>query len=108
MGVSKSHIFTEEQQQLAEVFKVLSNPARLAILQYIASQESCICGEIVSEIGLAQATISQHLKEIKHIGLLKGNFTGPKLMYRIDTERWNSIRNQFQDYFTLLETNNCK
>jgi ArsR family transcriptional regulator len=72
MGTTKTQIFNTAQNELATIFKVLSNPARIAIIQYISQQQSCICNDIVEEIGLAQPTISQHLKELKSIGLLKG------------------------------------
>ncbi len=65
MGLTKSEIFTAEQNTLASLFKVLGHPARIAILQYIIDQKTCICNDLVDELGLAQATISQHLKELK-------------------------------------------
>ena len=68
MGTTKTHIFTETQNELALAAKVLAHPARVAILEYISKQEGCICNDLVDEIGLAQATISQHLNEIKKIG----------------------------------------
>ena len=67
MGTTKTQIFTAEQNELAIILKVLANPARIAILQYISNQSACICNDIVEEIGLAQPTISQHLKELKKV-----------------------------------------
>lgn len=74
MGITKSAVFTDEQNKLANLFKALGNPARLAIIAYLIKQESCICGQIVDEIPLAQPTISQHLKELKAVGLIKEQF----------------------------------
>jgi Predicted transcriptional regulator len=73
MGLTKSEIFTDEQNRLATAFKVLGHPARVAILQYIINQKACICNDLVDELGLAQATISQHLKELKKSGYHPGN-----------------------------------
>ena len=70
MGVTKTEIFTEQQNSLATTLKALAHPARIAILQYIIKQNACICNDLVEELGLAQATISQHLKELKSIGII--------------------------------------
>ncbi len=72
MGLTKSEIFTDEQNKLASAFKVLAHPARIAILQHIINQKACICNDLVDELGLAQATISQHLKELKNLGIIQG------------------------------------
>ena len=72
MGLTKTEIFTDEQNKIATLFKVLGHPARIAILQYIINQKACICNDLVEELGLAQATISQHLKELKNIGVVWG------------------------------------
>ena len=74
MGTTKSELFTQRQNDLAQAAKVLAHPARVAILEYISKQDSCICNDLVDVIGLSQPTISQHLNEIKKIGLLQGNF----------------------------------
>ena len=68
MGISKTELFTDRQNEIAQVAKVLAHPARVAIIQYISKQDACICSDLVQETGLAQATISQHLAEIKKIG----------------------------------------
>lgn len=107
MGVSKSHIFSTHQNELAAIAKVMAHPARLAILQYISKQEGCICTDLVEEIGLAQPTISQHLNEIKKIGLLKGTFEGKNLCYCIDTERWEALQTLFQEFFSNIHQNCC-
>jgi ArsR family transcriptional regulator, arsenate/arsenite/antimonite-responsive transcriptional repressor len=88
MGLTRTDIFTDEQNALADVAKVLGHPARIAILEHLIQQNSCVCGDLVNEIGLAQATISQHLKELKRVGLIKGTVEGTSMCYCIDVETW--------------------
>lgn len=107
MGITKSDIFTTKQNELAGIFKVLGHPARIAILQYISTQESCICNDIVEEIGLAQATISQHLKELKKINLIQGEVEGKKLCYCINIEQWNIIKQSLDNFFFETKANCC-
>lgn len=107
MGITKSQIFTTTQNEMADIFKVLGHPARIAILDYVSKQESCICNDIVNEIGLAQATISQHLKELKRVGLLQGTIEGKKLCYCINLERWNEIQKTLNTYFKNTKANCC-
>lgn len=107
MGTTKTQIFTEQQNELAQTFKVLGHPARVAILQYISKQDACICNDLVEEIGLAQATISQHLKELKSIGLLKGEVDGQRMCYCINLERWVEIQNQLNTFFNTTKSNCC-
>lgn len=107
MGVSKTQLFNDRQNELAEVAKVLAHPARVAILQYISQQEECICNDLVEETGLAQATISQHLTAIKKIGLLRGNFQGKNLCYCIDSERWNELQELFGSFFQKIGRQCC-
>ena len=101
MGLTKSEIFTDQQNQISNIAKVFGHPARVAILQHLFKTNSCICGDLVNEIGLAQPTISQHLKELKKIGLIKGNIEGTSVCYCIDQSNWINIKNmfiQFLDY----------
>lgn len=107
MGASKTHMFTLTQNELAQVAKVLAHPARIAILEYISRQENCICNDLVDVIGLSQPTISQHLNEIKKIGLLKGTFEGKNLCYCINEERWVELQNSFNTFFTNINYNCC-
>lgn len=107
MGASKTHIFNISQNSLATVARVLSHPARVAILQYISRQESCICNDLVDVIGLSQPTISQHLNEIKKIGLLKGNFEGKNLCYCLNQEKWEELQELFQTFFGKINQNCC-
>ncbi len=92
MGITKSEIFTGEQNQLASIAKVLGHPARVARLNHLFSINACVCGDLVEVIGLAQPTISQHLKELKNAGLIKGSVDGTKVCYCIDTENWSNMK----------------
>jgi DNA-binding transcriptional ArsR family regulator len=108
MGLTKSEKFTEEQNQIASLAKVLGHPARIAILQHIVKMDSCICGDLVQEIGLAQPTISQHLKELKNSGIIKGNIEGTSVCYCIDQENWTKIGNTFDSFFEFSSNpSNC-
>lgn len=99
MGLTKSEIFTDEQNKLAALFKALGHPARVAILQYIINQKACICNDLVDELGLAQATISQHLKELKSIGIIQGTIEGKSVCYCIDENLWKQIQAEFNVFF---------
>lgn len=99
MGLTKSEIFTDEQNRLASLFKVLAHPARVAILQYIINQKACICNDLVEELGLAQATISQHLKELKNIGVIHGTIEGKSVCYCIDENVWKKIYTELNVFF---------
>ena len=92
MGLTKTEIFTDEQNKIALFAKVLGNPARVAILQHLFKINACVCGDLVDEIGLAQPTISQHLKELKQLGLIKGNVEGTSVCYCIDPKNWTSMK----------------
>ncbi len=108
MGLTKTELFTEEQNQLALIAKVLGHPARIAILQHLIKQETCICNDLVDVIGLAQATISQHLRELKKLGIIKGTIEGTSMCYCIDQDRWQGIKsliNHFFDHSLIVE--NC-
>jgi len=99
MGITKTEIFTEEQNRLAVLFKVLGHPARIAILQQIINQKACICNVLVDELGLAQATISQHLKELKNIGIIKGSIDGKSICYCIEEKVWKQVQNELLTFF---------
>ena len=106
MGITKSDLFTEEQNQLAAMAKLFSHPARIAILQEVIKSKSCINHLLVQELGLAQATISQHLKELKSAGILCGSVEGNSISYCINTSVWNTLQAQFIQFFSLYtETN---
>jgi DNA-binding transcriptional ArsR family regulator len=95
MGLTKSDLFTPAQNELAQIGKALGHPARISILLHLLESDICICGDLVAEIGLAQATISQHLSVLKSVGLIKGNMEGTSLCYCIDKRRWEEIKHVF-------------
>lgn len=99
MGITKTEIFTLEQNRLAVMLKALAHPARLAILQRIITSNTCICGDLVGQLSLAQATISQHLKELKNAGLIKGSIEGTSICYCIDPEAWKMLKGTLNNFF---------
>lgn len=99
MGATKTEIFTEEQNKLAQMMKALAHPARIAIIQELIKTNACICNDLVEELGLAQATISQHLKELKNAGLIKGTVEGASVCYCIDEKNWNFYKQQIEAFF---------
>ncbi len=101
MGLVKTEIFTEKQNKIAQYAKVLGHPARVAILQHLFQTTSCVCGDLVNQIGLAQPTISQHLKELKQIGLLKGTISGTSVCYCIDAKNWNAMAKTLSKFLNL-------
>ena len=107
MGASKLDIYSNDINQIATAAKVFAHPARVAILQYISKQDSCICNDLVDEIGLAQPTISQHLKVINSAGLLKGNFEGKSLCYCINIEKFQELQALFNTFFNQTKINCC-
>ncbi len=109
MGLTKSELFTEEQNEFAAIAKVLGHPARISILQHLLKVNSCICGEIVEVVGLSQPTISQHLKELKRIGLISGNIEGTSICYCVDPEVYNNIKTLFNEMFSITspKDGNC-
>lgn len=108
MGITKSEIYTAEQNKLATMLKALAHPARIAIIQYLINAKSCICGDLVMELGLAQATVSQHLKELKNAGIIKGTVDGASVCYCIDERVWKQNKQLIQNFFVSYEVkNNC-
>jgi DNA-binding transcriptional ArsR family regulator len=92
MGLAKTEIFSEQQNEIALFAKVFGHPARVAILQQLFKIDGCYCGDLVNEIGLAQPTISQHLKELKKLGLIKGNVHGTSVCYCIHHKNWTAMK----------------
>ncbi len=92
MGATKAEKFSENQKEIAQYASAIAHPARLAILQHLASTDSCICGDIVDQVPLAQATISQHLKKLKEIGLIQGTTEGSSICYCIDRQNWAKMK----------------
>jgi DNA-binding transcriptional ArsR family regulator len=108
MGVTKTEIFTEKQNKLAIMMKALAHPARIAIVQELIKVNTCICGDLVDELGLAQATISQHLKELKNAGLIKGTIEGTSICYCIDERTWKQYKRELEAFFVpVLPKENC-
>lgn len=91
MGLVKSDLFTAEQNEIAMIAKAFAHPARVAIIQHLCKINACICGDLVEEIGLAQPTVSQHLKELKSLGLIKGSIEGTSICYCIDPQKWAQL-----------------
>lgn len=100
MGLTKSEIFTDQQNKIATLAKAFGHPARVAILQHLFKIDSCICGDLVNEIGLAQPTISQHLKELKNLGLIKGSIEGTSVCYCIDQKVWEEMSYLLTNFLT--------
>ncbi len=99
MGVTKTEIFTEEQNRVADLAKAFAHPARVAILQLLAQKKACVCGDLVEELPLAQATVSQHLKELKRIGIIQGEINPPRVCYCINEPVWEEARQAFGALF---------
>ncbi len=99
MGASKSAHFTETQNNLANIAKALAHPARIAILEHLIKVNACVCGDLVDELPLAQPTVSQHLKELKLAGLIKGEIEGNSICYCIDETVWLKYQTVLQGFF---------
>jgi DNA-binding transcriptional ArsR family regulator len=91
MGITKSEHFTDNQNELANLLKALGHPARVAIVEYLIQHKQCICGDIVSELPLSQATISQHLRELKQVGIIQGNIEGNSICYCLNPQVFQQI-----------------
>ena len=107
MGSTKSEEFTVKDNKIAAYAKALAHPARVAILQMLVKTQSCICGDIVEELPLSQSTVSQHLKELKDAGLIKGNIDGAKVCYCINEEEWAAAKLYLTDLFKSFKGNKC-
>jgi DNA-binding transcriptional ArsR family regulator len=107
MGLTKTQGFTKHQLELATLAKALAHPARVAILQFLAMQKACICGDIVEQLPLSQSTVSQHLKELKQAGLIQGTIDGPSVCYCIDEKRWQRAKILMADLFRNFDPKNC-
>jgi DNA-binding transcriptional ArsR family regulator len=103
MGASKTEHFTEQQNTIATIAKALGHPARIAIVDFLLKVDSCICGDIVNELPLAQPTVSQHLKELKNAGIIKGSIEGTAICYCIDEEAIEKLKAFFGNITTQLD-----
>ncbi|MEH6682784.1 MAG: metalloregulator ArsR/SmtB family transcription factor [Sediminicola sp.] len=109
MGLAKTEIFTDTENQIALFAKAFGHPARVKILQQLFKLDTCVCGDLVTEIGLAQPTISQHLKELKNLGLIKGNVEGTSVCYCIHKENWAAMKQLMLKFLDqdLGDCNDC-
>lgn len=107
MGATKTEYFTDKQNQIATITKALGHPARIAIIEYLLKVNQCICGDIVNELPLAQPTISQHLKELKNAGLIKGTIEGNSICYCIDENTFSILKNYFSNIITTVNNQKC-
>lgn len=109
MGATKTDHFTTRQNELATLAKAMGHPARVAIIDYLLKVDACICGDIVNELPLAQPTVSQHLKELKNAGIIKGSIEGNSICYCIDEKTVAKLRHFFTGISSKIEKkkNNC-
>lgn len=107
MGLTKTEVFSERQNKLADFAKAFAHPARVAIIEYLICHKACICGELVDVLPLSQSTISQHLKELKRIGIIKGEIDGPKVCYCINAEVWKEVVAMLSEMFAAYPGLKC-
>jgi DNA-binding transcriptional ArsR family regulator len=109
MGATKSDQFANKDNRLAKYAKALAHPARVAILKLLATKATCQCGDIVEELPLSQSTVSQHLKELKAAGLIKGEIEGVRVCYCIDEKEWKAAQACLQQLFESYKgcNSNC-
>lgn len=99
MGITKSELFQQRQNRMAALAKAFDHPARIAILDYLLQHNTCICTDLVHELPLSQTTITQHLKELKRVGIIKGEVEGPRVNYCIDAGVWHEMQALFLEVF---------
>ena len=107
MGLTKAEEFSKTQNELALFTKALGHPARIGILQFLVKSKACVCGDIVDELPLSQSTVSQHLKELKNAGLIKGDVDGPSVCYCIDEKNWNKAKKLIGTFLDTYEGTSC-
>ena len=110
MALPRTNEFRDRDLKIADFAKALSHPARVAILKILAEKRECICGELVDDLPLAQSTVSQHLKALKELGLIKGTIDGPKSRYCIDWnvfERYQRELGLWSEKMLKLRQDNC-
>lgn len=108
MAYTKSNQFNSEQVRIAAFAKALSHPARVAILEFLMEKRNSICGDIVDQLPLSQSTVSQHLKELKSVNLIKGKIDGPRVMYQVEEENWNVAKQLFSGLFDKANNTESK
>ena len=107
MGITKSEHFTDHQNELANVLKALGHPARVAIVEYLIQHKQCICGDIVNKLPLSQATISQHLRELKQVGIIQGNIEGNSICYCLNPQVFEQITKFMGIVIESVTKNKC-
>ena len=108
MGITKSEEFTLKDNRISKYAKALGHPARIAILRLLIQKQACVCGDIVDELPLSQSTVSQHLKELKGAGLIKGDIDGAKVCYCIDDKEWKAAKERLDQLFDSYKgVDNC-
>lgn len=108
MGITKSELFKKRQNKIANLAKAFDHPARVAIIEHLLTNNTCICNDLVDVLPLSQSTITQHLKELKRIGIIKGEIEGPKVNYCIDEQVWEEAKDIFINLFTkYVKKNDC-
>lgn len=108
MGITKSSLFKKRQNRIAVLAKAFDHPARVAIIEYLLQHQTCICNDLVNELPLSQSTITQHLRELKQVGVIKGEVEGPKVNYCIDEGVWEEAKDIFINLFTrFTPKKNC-
>lgn len=108
MGTTKTEEFTLKDNKIAMYAKAFAHPARIAILKLLIQKNACVCGDIVDELPLSQSTVSQHLKELKEAGIIKGSIDGVKICYCIDEKEWENAKKFLNELFELqIKKKNC-
>lgn len=103
MGLSKKDEFTSKQNTLAGYAKALAHPARVAIVEYLSTSQACMCGDIVDVLPLSQSTVSQHLRELKSAGLVKGEIEGTSVCYCLNDAGWNEMQSMLGEFLTTMK-----
>lgn len=109
MGLTKTENFTDKQNEVAKLLKALGHPARIAIIEHLLKMKACVCGDLVSELPLAQATVSQHLKELKNAGIIKGTVEGNAVCYCLDENAFEYLKGYFSNILADVkcQPSNC-
>lgn len=108
MGITKTIDYTKTELHIAKYAKALAHPARIAIIQLLLKKQSCICGDIVDELPISQSTVSQHLKELKEVGLIKGQIDGTSVCYCVDEKEWSKASSLIVEMFNKVSVNKSK
>ena len=108
MGITKTDMFNDKQNQLAQLFKAIGHPARIAIIEYLLQVDQCISKDIVDELPLAQTTIVQHLRELKQAKIIQGTIDGNSICYCLNPKKFDLLKSYFTDFTTALnKAGNC-